>query len=634
MQSAELNELQDYNLEAFRRIGNTLFADGDVINGCTCVIDQETGLTKVEAGSVYLEGLIRDVRESEFTIPINESVRIGIYYKEKIITSLEDAGLRNPALGTRGYQEEGAARLQYLTEWGFQLPGTQDDEEKGKFYTIYNVENGVLIQKSPAPQMEAVNSALARYDNESNGSYVVNGMRVTCAGATATEQIFSIGEGKAHVDGYEIELPHALRSVFATEIDLQLTTSDPYLFEPGGDGSMTLNLNYTPLAEIKSVDITAEKTTTLTHGSYNGCLDPIPNQSVLQIVQIKQGATIYKEGTDYKLTQGQVDWSALGDEPSPGSTYTITYQYRTQIEPTEVTDTGFKISGAVANTLVLVTYTWKMPRYDVITIDGEGVVRKIKGLAHPWSPSIPKVPSGQLPLAIIEQTWETDKKPNVENNAIRAVLMADLEGMQNQIQNLYYLIAQEQLKNDANASDPTVKKGIFVDPFFDDDMRDQGETQTAAIVNQSLVLPIDTDISEFARDEEVYLLPYELEPVITQEQRTGWIKVNPYNAFDPLPADVKLNLSVDNWSEYDTQWLSSQTSYYYQPITSSSDKLLFKRYGYTYTSSSYTQSVSVTTKLQPYMRSIKQRFTIDGFRAGEKLSKFVFNGVTITATEE
>lgn len=621
LQSAELNEIQDFNLEALKKIGNALFADGDVISGCTCVIDQETGLTKVEGGSVYLNGLIRDVRDGEFTIPVDTSVRIGIYYREKTITSLEDASLRNPALGTRGYQEDGAARLQYLTEWGYQVPGSQDDEEKGKFYTIYNVENGVLVQKAPAPQLEAVNSALARYDNESNGSYVVNGMKVTCVSATEMEQVFSVGEGKAHVSGYEIELPHALRSVFDTEIDFQLTTSDPYVFEPGSDGSMTIRLNYTPLAEVKSVDITAEKTINLSHGSYSGCLDPIPNQSVLQIIEIKQGATIYKEGSDYKLTQGQVDWSPLGDEPAPGSNYTITYQYRTQIEPTDVTDTGFKISGAVSGTLVLVTYTWKMPRYDVLTIDGDGIVRKIKGLAHPWSPSVPKVPSGQLSLATILQTWETGKKPNVENNAIRAVLMADLENMQNQIQNLYYLIAQEQLKNDANASDPAAKKGIFVDPFFDDDMRDQGETQTAAIVDQKLVLPIDTDITEHARDQEVYLLPYELEAVVTQEQRTGWMKVNPYNAFDPIPADLKLNLNVDSWTEYDTQWLSPQTNYYYYYRT------------FYYSSYSYTQSLGTTTRSQPYMRSIKQKFSIDGFRSGERLEKFVFNGVSITATE-
>ena len=32
----------------------------------------------------------------------------------------------------------------------------------------------------------------------------------------------------------------------------------------------------------------------------------------------------------------------------------------------------------------LVDYTWKIPDYDLITMDAIEVVRRIKGLAHPW----------------------------------------------------------------------------------------------------------------------------------------------------------------------------------------------------------------------------------------------------------
>ena len=205
-------------------------------------------------------------------------------------------------------------------------------------------------------------------------------------------------------------------------------------------------------------------------------------------MQIKQGTTIYVKGTDYKLTSGQVDWSLSGSEPAPGSSYEIIYRHRTQVTPTNVTDTGFTISGAVDGSMVLVSYTWKMPRYDLITIDAEGIVRRIKGLAHPWTPTVPKAPTGQLVLAQIYQNWSSEK-PKVTNNAIRVVQMSDIESMKNMILDLYYLIAQLQLKNDANASDPTAKKGVFVDPFFDDDMRDQGIEQTAAIVDNKLVLP-------------------------------------------------------------------------------------------------------------------------------------------------
>lgn len=344
LQSAELNELQEYTADALKRMGNALFANGDVISGCTCVVDSATGNVKIEAGQIYLEGLIRDVHEGEFTIPVDSSVRIGVYYKENIITSLEDASLRNPALGTRGYQEEGAARIQYQTTWGYQIAGAGDaSSELGQFYPIYNVENGVLVQKAVAPQLDSVNTALARYDDESNGSYVVRGMMVTYLSTDSGGQMFSVNEGKAHVNGYEVGLDHSLRVKFDNDFDLQNVESDPYVFSPNVQGKMTINLNCTPLAEIKSVDITAEKKVNLTHGSYNGCLDPIPNQSVLQIMSIKQGTTVYQNGTDFKLTQGQVDWSPAGAEPAPGSSYEIVYRHRAQVTPENVTDTGFEI---------------------------------------------------------------------------------------------------------------------------------------------------------------------------------------------------------------------------------------------------------------------------------------------------
>ena len=142
LQSAELNEVQDYAEDAIRRVGDALFSDGDVISGCTCVIDNDTGVVTLEAGRVYLNGSIRDVNEGALQIPAHCSVRIGVFYKEKVITENEDESLRDPAVGTRNYQESGAARLQYLTSWGFQSEGvTETDPDSGEFYTIYNVEN-------------------------------------------------------------------------------------------------------------------------------------------------------------------------------------------------------------------------------------------------------------------------------------------------------------------------------------------------------------------------------------------------------------------------------------------------------------------------------------------------------------
>lgn len=626
LQSAELNEIQDQASYALKQVSDTLFSEGQIINGCSCIINSETGAVTVEGGQIYLEGLIRDIHGDSFTIPTDESVKIGVWFKKQDITEREDPELRDPAVGTRNFQEVGAAREQYVLTWGYLLEGSDnEDQERGTFHAAYNVEDGVLIRDAIAPQLDSVSTSLARYDNESNGSYVVSGMEVTCLSVDDENQTqtFSINEGKAHVNGEEIGLNYSLRVAFDNECDIQEIESDPYVFTPDGLGNMTINLNYKPIAEVTNVDITAERTVTLTHGNYSGVLDPIPSTSVLDIMRVKQGGTIYVKGTDYKLTAGQVDWSLSGAEPAPGSTYEITYRHRTQITPTNVTDTSIDISGAVDGTMVLVNYSWKMPRYDLITIDSSGSVRRVQGLAHPWAPAVPKAPSGQLVLAQIHQTWASNTAPAVVNNGVRVTTMAEIETMKSMINDLYYLVAQQNLKIDANASDPSTKKGVFVDPFYDDDMRDQGVVQTGAIVEESLQLPMEVTVLDFLEDEDL-TLPYTLETVITQETRTGYMKVNPYMAFDPIPAQVTLNANVDNWTEVQTQWSSPVTQNYYT-------RHLWRHSG-VYNVTQENQLVSSRTTQQRYMRQATQRFTVDGFKTGERVSQILFNGVNITST--
>jgi hypothetical protein len=190
--------------------------------------------------------------------------------------------------------------------------------------------------------------------------------------------------------------------------------------------------------------------------------------------------------------------------------------------------------------------------------------------------------------------------------------MADIEAMKNMILDLFYSMAQQQLKNDANASDPSTKKGIFVDPFFDDDMRDQGIEQTGAIVDQCLVLPVRAEVHDLAKEQKVYMLPYELEPVISQELQTGSMKVNPYMAFDPIPADVEVTLNVDHWTEVETQWLSSVT----QAVSRGS-------------SGSSNQLVSSASRNAEFMRQLTQRIKIEGLKSGEVVNEIKFDGISV-----
>jgi len=643
LQSAELNETQEYALSKLKGIGDAIFRDGDVITGSNCIIDRETGKVTLESGKIYLRGAVRKVEAKEFIIPLNTIVRIGVYYVESTITELEDENLRDPAVGTRNYQEVGAARLKVSTIWGYQVESVTVNSTNGEFYPIYNIEKGVLIEHSPPPQANIVTTALARYDKEANGSYVVNGLEVMFLHKEGGKEVFVINEGKAHVDGYEIELPHSIRVYFDEDPDIKTVKSEFHTFQPNSQRVMELKVHDFPVSEIKRVDITVQKTITMTHGLYSGVVDPIPDSAVQEIIQVKQGDVIY---ADYKLSGGNVDWSLPGKEPAPGSSYQITYRFRTHVSPEDVDEQGCKIKGAVDGSLVSIDYTWKMPRFDLITLDAKGVVRRIKGIAHPWRPLMPKAPAGQLLLCYIHQTWKKGEEGKIKivNNAIHAVPMNELEAMKSGIRDLYALVAEERLRNDANSREPTTKKGVFVDSFFDDDMRDQGISQSAAIVNKELILPIDVTIADIDGGEKTYLLPYELEPMLEQLLQTKEMKINPYQAFDPVPAKVTISLNIDRWTELKTNWSSPVTrrfSVTSSPITK--EVILGSGLAFSEQSRS-TQSVLIGTETSEtmellnsrsneiaFMREATQNFEIEGFAPGEELKELKFDGIPITA---
>ncbi|MDE5062653.1 DUF4815 domain-containing protein [Wolbachia endosymbiont of Drosophila tsacasi] len=609
---------------------------------CYHIIDGER--VTLESGKIYLRGAVRDVEKAELIIPVNTTVRIGVWYVESTITELEDPSLRDPAVGTRNYQEVGAARTKITITWDYQAEGVTTSFKNGEFYPIYNVENGVLIQHAPPPQANAVNTALARYDREANGSYVVNGLGVMFLQKeerdSKVQQVFVVNEGKAHVEGYEIELPHSMRIRFDEDPDIKQVESEPHTFQPSDKEVMELKLSDTPVTEITKIDITVQKTVTLTHGSYSGTVDPIPDSAILEIIQVKQGSTIYVKGTDYRLDSGKIDWSPPGGEPAPGSSYEVTYRARTRVTAQNKSEKGCKISGAVDGTLVLVDYSWKMPRYDLITIDMGGVVRRIKGIAHPWRPSIPKAPAGQLALSYVYQQWKDQENPSVINNAIHVVPMSDLEAMRSSISNLYALVAQERLRNYASFREPTAKKGVFVDPFFDDDMRDQGISQTAAIVDMELTLPIKVTVADVGKGTEPWVLPYELEPILEQPLQTMEMKINPYQAFAPVPAKVTISLNIDRWTELKTNWSSPVTRRFSVTSSPITKEVIL---GASNEQSRSTQSVLIGTETSEtmellnsrsneiaFMREITQNFEIEGFSPGEELKELKFDGIPIT----
>lgn len=618
VQSAEINEIQALSRSRLKGIADALFRDGDIVSDCQAVVNDTTGAVQMNGGALYLRGAVRGVAPANFTIPVNQTVTIGIRLRQQIVTELEAPDLRDPALGTRNYGEPGAGRLVVTAAWGW-----NGDNQPGDFLGVYTVENGVLLSKEPPPQLDSVTQALARYDRDSaGGNYVIEGLAVSATYDRMAGKVTTlVAEGRARVNGYAVEIPRSLRLSYDADPDLKNIVAEPHIFTPDGTGKMRVNLDATPLVAIQQVRITAEKTVTLTHGAFSGAKDPLPDSSVLALVEVKQGGTTYVQGTDYKLTSNQVDWSLPGAEPAPGSSYTVKYQYITtsDLTITGQDDTGFTLQGAVAGTQFTVDYSFALPRIDAIALDSDGRVNRIKGVASQYASAAPSIPDTMLRIAGLAHNWSTD--PSVARDPVVVLPMDELQGMRSLVFDLFDLVAQERLLNRISLNDPASKRGVFVDPFNNDNLRDAGITQNLAIIDGELMLPIAADVHAIGTDITTpQLLPYTLEPIIDQPLKTGSMKVNPYQAFDPLPASLQLEPNVDFWTQLNVVWTSDVTRRFVQGVGNRSRV----------TTSAGVEVVATTERAAEFLRPIQVRFKLKGFGPGEILQKLTFDGITVT----
>ncbi|PWC44298.1 hypothetical protein TSO221_18400 [Azospirillum sp. TSO22-1] len=626
VQCAELNEVQETEIHRLKGVADALFRDGAIIRDAAVVVDPDTGAVTAEAGAVYLRGAVRGVPPAGFAIARTGIVQIGVYLDDVVITEADDPALRDPAIGPRNYNAPGAARLRADTAWGF-----AGDGQGGEFYPVYTVVNGVLVQKEPPPQVDSVSLAIADYDLQSAGGFYVSaGLRLTRLADDGANQVYSLSEGVARIAGREVRIPHAIRLAYPALPDLKTVSSEPHT---AVGGTERVTLNHGPVDSIQQVLVTKQKTVTLTHGGFSGAQDALPDSPVTAIVAVNQGGTwggsafsggtTYLNGTDYKLTSDKVDWSLPGAEVAPGSTYQVVYQYLATVAPTGADATGFTVSGAVAGSLIQTTYKWRLPRYDRLCLDKDGVPSWVTGVASDTGPVVPDVPSGMLGLASVYQSWDAGRR--VVSDAIRVVPMNELEAMRDQIDTLYGLVALANLNITVNLTEPAAKKGVFVDAFRDNALRDQGIVQDAAIVNGELMLPIDAQILAPSGSARV-TLSYTPEVVLEQAKQSGSMKINPYQAFDPVPAVIKLTPEVDFWTTTVTSWTTDGTTRFvreghFVPGVSTVVR--------SSTSIEDTVVSSVTTT-EEYLRPITVTFTIDGFDPNETLDKVTFDGIDVT----
>lgn len=607
-QATEIMEAQSIIEARNRRVSDRIMSDGDRIEGADIIVDALAGTVTLTAGRVYARGDVRPIASAVLTgVPMIGEVPVGVRVVTQVVTENEEPDLLGLHVGSEAEGEAGAGREAETVVWGF-----GGDGQPGDLYQVYLLKDGVAVNQAPPPSLSGVNQAIALYDRDANGSYVVRGCSVRALGLIGGAQNFSIGEGTANILGFKRVRDFALRHAEVEAFDVSHVVAEPHTFADAGSGTAVVPLNHGPLSVVTTAIITKQKTVTLTKGLSNS-LDVLPDGSVTSIVSVVQGVTTYVAGTSYVLNADRVDWSPGGAEPAPGSSYDVTYQYLSAVTPTATTQDSVTLVGGVTGGSVLLSYDWKLPRYDLLCLDQDGLPVYVNGVSSAAKPRAPEQPTALLALAEIRNDWRAT--PEVINTDVKSVPYTEMWAYFRRLFDLADLVALERLRRDIDYREPVAKKGIFVDPWEDDTYRDAGEAQTAAVFSQQMRLAIDPTIFTIG-PAQTAMLDFTEEVVIRQELFTACMKINPYQNFLPLPAALSLNPSADFWEEHVTQWLSDQTRVFGSGVVASS--------------TTRAELVSESSLAAQFLRQISVSFTIKGFGAGETLTNLSFDGLNVT----
>ena len=541
LQSAELNEIQDNIKHELNQVSEAIFGDGSLLKGGEVRI--HGGQMSITQCTVYAKGFTHQIGLTTLDIPQNGTTIVGLAIKETEITELQDPALRDPAIGTRNFNEPGAGRLKVDARWVLE----SDKEVSEYFYPIYTfIDDNLQPVTKVAPELEGARTMIARYDNASSGSYVISGLELAYDSDEEANQRhrFTVSAGSCHVEGYEVEFQYAKNLFIPFSNDTKSISAEPHTFEANG----VYPTRKGPIASIVQILGIKKVTKNISHGNFLGAKDTLPNTPIVSVISVRQGSTVFIEGVDYIVSGDEIDWSLSGAEPAPGSTYTVIYQYTSSTVTGDITTdrSGVNITGLATGTLFYISYTYYIPRIDRVLLTKEGNFKILTGVPDDVNPKAPKH-TNLLSLGTVKVL--KGKVPEVNLDYFRAFKMSDIQSLLDDIIEVKYNIARLALKEDINQMDPsTVKKNTFVDPFIDDDMRDQGKTQNAFISSKTLLANTEWDVQTIYEGNAI-TLPYKDSVYIQNSAYSKVRKINEYQHEGAPSSSMTISPSSYRWVE-------------------------------------------------------------------------------------
>ena len=611
IQTTELNEIQTIQRNALKRLGHIIVNDGDRIDRGAAFVDIDAGTVTIEVGRVYADGDIWEVPARVLAdVSMAGRIEVGIRLLTYYVTHDHDPSLVGLVPGPISEGEGGAAREIRSATWA-----NKDADEPGLFFTVYILQDGVILDEQGPNLFAPVMAAIADQDRP-NGNYIVHGCRVTYLATNAGKQIFSISEGEANIYGYKRSRLAALRHEEPEDWDEMIIPGETHIY-PGG-ASHTFEVDFAPIGVVNSILLTKEITVNVTRGPIANGQDGLPKTGVTSIV----GIAGFTKDVDYTLTANTVNWGLAGGEPLAGATYPVTFRYLDLVEPTARTDTAITVAGGADGGAVILAYTSKLPRIDRLCLAEDGAPLYIKGISARANGLPPAAPDNALKLCQVHNDWMGPPRIVIDgkNDGVVFNPQSEIARLKFAFLDMQRLMGLERIQQSIDSREPVAKKGIFVDPFIDDTYRDAGLAQSGAIFDGMLQLAIDPTFFTTTLTGPVMLDPVE-EVIVSQPLKSFCEKINPYQNFTFLPGALKLVPPVDFWTETRDTWTSARTQEFNRGTRADGGPLR--------TATTSSELVDTRTEMIEFLRQIPVAFTISGFAPGEILDELTFDSVDV-----
>ena len=609
----DLNDAFAMSRKRTTAIGDLVAKNGDRVSGGDILVDKTTGTVTLAAGTVYIDGDVKPVPAAILNaVSMTGDVDIGVRLIEAIITSVQDPSLVGPEPGTEAEGEPAAPRKSQTLVWDH-----GQSTSTAPFYGAYRLSNGDVIDQTAPPQLSGFSQAIAVYDVDAHGNYVVTGCDVTALGVVDGNQRFSVSAGTSNIMGFKRTRKFDLLHDEPESPEAEAVVAEIHIY-PGG-ASAVIPVNQTPIAAISSVLVEKQITESITRGGTTGGQDALSHTSITSVVgNITVGGTNYLPGTSFLLTADKIDWSPAGAEPTAGTSFSVTYKYMDIVAlgpgGYTATDTAITVENGITGGQVQFAYSWKLPRTDILCLDRNGDTAYVKGIASPTNPLPPETPTELLKLAEITNVWGSI--PTVKYVGTRRATFDEERRYFSRVDDLLDLVALLRLTTAINTVEPTAKLGVFEDPFENDFYRDAGRPQTAAVFNNQMSLGVDVPAGAVTQsNHEMLTLDYTSEVIVTQALASACWKINPYQSFTFEKAILRVNPASDFWTEYDTVYTSAVT----QSATGNTQQTI-------------DQVVDKDRNVLPFLRQITVLFSLSGFLTGESIQTMTFGGIAITPT--